>query len=214
MQRKNAGAHAGGRQEFPAFDLERLFERFHDPLDERHEVRFLGQRIQQEEKLVAADSRERVSRTDIVRHALCQRDEQRVSGRVAVVIVNLLEVVHVDEREREHAATPMLPYGSVHELRHQRAVRKTGELVVKSTVGELLFEVLALGDVEGSREKQGFLEDRDRLVGRKQRVLDVLHVRRMLHRCRCRTAQALRTRIAQQAQSRGVELRRLAHRRS
>ena len=133
----------------------------------------------------------------MVRHALRDCDEQRIAGRVAVVVVYLLEVVHVDEREREHAAAPVLPQRGVDELRHERAIRQTGELVVERAVGELLLEALAFGYVERRREEQGLVEDRDRLAGREQRVCDAPSISAL-----CSTvagvggAQAVRTGVA------------------
>ena len=123
MQWKHACADTRGRKDFPPVDVERLFQRFDDALDERRQVGFVQEGIQQQEELVAADACERIAGTNVVRHALRDCDQQRIPGRVAVVVVYLLEVVHVDERERKHAAAPVLPQSGVDELRHERAIR-------------------------------------------------------------------------------------------
>ena len=80
--------------------------------------------------------------------ALGDLDEDLVAGGVAEGVVDRLEVVEVEEDDREPAAVATgAGDGVADALAEQRAVGEAGDGVVEGLVGELVLEGLALGDV-------------------------------------------------------------------
>ena len=74
--------------------------------------------------------------------------QQPVAPGVAEGVVDGLEVVEVQEQHRERPAVVAPATERVlHAIAEQRPVREVGDRVVERLVGELLLELLALGDV-------------------------------------------------------------------
>ena len=104
--------------------------------------------LEQEGELVAAEARGGVARA----HARCKplRDlgEHLVAGRVPEAVVDRLEVVEVEEHDRDAAVLAAIARDRVaHALREQCAVGEPGDRVVEGLVRELLLEGLALAHV-------------------------------------------------------------------
>ena len=74
--------------------------------------------------------------------------EQRVAGGVAEAVVDRLEVVEVDEQDRELAAVALEPRrGVVDAVAEQRLVGEPGQRVVERLVRELVLQPAVFGDV-------------------------------------------------------------------
>ena len=85
-------------------------------------------------------SAEREARGDGLQHP--------VAGIVAERVVDDLEVVEIQEQHGERPAGLAPAAERVFDaITEQRAVRKVGHWIVKRLIGELLLELLALGDV-------------------------------------------------------------------
>ena len=99
---------------------------------------------EQEEELVAALPGDRVGLADGRAEPLGDGAQQLVARRVAEVVVDELEVVEVDEEDRDvRAGAPRPREGEVEVLGEHRAVRQAGERVVEGEVRELGLELLA-----------------------------------------------------------------------
>ena len=57
--------------------------------------------VKKQQELIAADTREQISGTELGAKALGNLRQQSVSCSVTVVIVDMLEVIYVEERQRE-----------------------------------------------------------------------------------------------------------------
>ena len=60
-------------------------------------------RIEQQQEFVAADPRQDVGFAQVQPEPLGHLDQQRVADRVAVIVVDVLEIVDVEKRQREMA---------------------------------------------------------------------------------------------------------------
>ena len=87
-----------------AVDVERPPERLPEPPDERGRLVVVGRGEREHDELVAADPGHGVARADDRLEPLRQRAQDRVAGPVAANVVHVLEVVEVDEDERERLA--------------------------------------------------------------------------------------------------------------
>ena len=70
----------------------------------------------EEQELVATDASKHVRRADVANHALSDLDEQRVPDCVAIVVVNVLEVVGEGEmavRFGKNAFQPLLDEAAI-----------------------------------------------------------------------------------------------------
>ena len=80
--------------------------------------------------------------------ALGDLAQDLVAGGVAEAVVDRLEVVEVEEDDRDAVLLAAVARdGVAHALDEQRAVGEVGDRVVEGLVGELLLEGLALADV-------------------------------------------------------------------
>jgi hypothetical protein len=131
----------------------------------------LVQRVDQQQELVAADAGQGVAGSDQGAHPLGHRAQQRVAHRVAVEVVDLLEVVQVDEGQRHQGLVGTLAQRLGHDLLHAGPVGQAGELVHVGAQREFALVVLALGDVAQQRELHRLVEDLHRLAGDQQGVL-------------------------------------------
>ena len=141
-------AEAGTHGELLVLDGQRHGERLDDPLGRvGRGLRAVGA-LEQHGELVAAEAGGGVARADARRQPLRDLVEHLVAGRVAEAVVDGLEVVEVDEDDRQPVVlAPRAGDGVAHALAEQRAVGEVGHRVVERLVGELLLERLALADV-------------------------------------------------------------------
>ncbi len=109
---------------------------------------------QQDRELVAAEAGHQVALAQNARQPLRDLGEQPVAGRVPERVVDDLEVVEVDERDRNLTALSAAPLDRLAEPVHEdRAVRQVGEEVVLGAVFELGLGQLALRDVDALRHE-------------------------------------------------------------
>ena len=106
--------------------------------------------LEQHGELVAAEARGGVAGADAGVEALGDGQQDLVAGGVAEAVVDRLEVVEVEEDDRQAGLLAARAGDRLaHALDEQRAVGQAGDGVVERLVGELLLEGLALADVAG-----------------------------------------------------------------
>src|SRR4051812_31469403 len=157
------------RVELLLLERERPGERLEDALG--GVGRLLGglDALEQHGELVAAEARGRVAGADARGEALADLEQDLVAGGVAEAVVDRLEVVEVDEDDRQADVVAAGAGDAVaHALGEQRAVREAGDRVVEGLMGELLLERLALGHVAAVEDDAAHV-----LVVEQVRVLDL-----------------------------------------
>ena len=125
-------------------------------------------RIEQQHEFVAADPRQDVGFAQIHPQPLGHLDQQGVADRVAIIIVDVLEIIDVEKRQCEMALKVTL--GAVAREQRVDAVfdhppcRQAGQFVIIGRAEQRVLERLLFGDVGGTREQQIALGDPDRPV--------------------------------------------------
>src|ERR1041384_8613254 len=89
--------------------MERFFEHFHQPLYGRDRIVHVVEVIKQDREFVAAQTRNRVTRTNRRAKPLAEFDEQLITHQVAQNIVDALESVEINEKDRKCAFLSALP---------------------------------------------------------------------------------------------------------
>ena len=141
-------AQAGADDDVVVVELERAGQRLEDPLGGLGGGLDVVDVLQQDRELVAAEAGGGVGGADAGRDPLGHLEQHPVAGGVAEAVVDGLEVVEVDEHDGHADALAQRPrHGVADALVEQRAVGQVGDRVVEGLVGELLLELLALGDV-------------------------------------------------------------------
>ena len=141
-------AEAGADDDVVVIELERAGQCLEDPLGGLGGGLDVVHVLQQDRELVAAEARGGVGGTDARRDPLGHLEQHPVTGGVAEAVVDGLEVVEVDEHDGHPDPFAQRPRHRVADaLVEQRAVGQVGDGVVEGLVGELLLELLALGDV-------------------------------------------------------------------
>ena len=126
---------------------------------------------EEHQELVAALASEHVGVAEHAAQAGRDRRQELVPGGVAELVVDGLEVVEVDEQQRDRAAHAASPREREVELiLDQDAVGQPGEAVVIGEVGELLLTAQPLGDV--ARDPVHDRVTRSRPRDERQRQLD------------------------------------------
>jgi hypothetical protein len=129
-------------------DRQRTLERGEHTVGHLRRLSLVGEILQQHRELVAAQPGRGVLEPEAVAETIRHRDEQLVAGRVTEAVVDRLEVVQVEEEDRQAAVTPVRTHERVLDpVTEQRLVGELGEGVVERLVGELGLETLVLGDV-------------------------------------------------------------------
>lgn len=107
----------------------------------------LGGFGQQDDELFAAEARQHVLRAQVLAHDAGQVDERVVAGLVAEAVVELLEVVDVEQGDREPAAAALGACGfGLEHFFEATAVERAGELVVAHQAAGFLELGLQGGD--------------------------------------------------------------------
>ena len=83
------------------FDQERLLELRQQAVDEIGEILVAGKRMHDQEELVAADAAENIGWPNIGGDPLRHLHQQRVADGVGIVVVDVLEIVDVEKRQRK-----------------------------------------------------------------------------------------------------------------
>ena len=121
--------------------------------------------MDQDRELVAAETRSGVDRAHAVLQASRDLLQDPVASSMAEAVVDVLEVVHVHEQDRDRQALPSLRRECVADpVAEQRAVGQAGQDVVEGLVLELRLEGLALADVAQVQH-----DARDRLIAEQVR---------------------------------------------
>ena len=138
--RPDAHLHAVERER----RVERLDQRAGQPLD----LADRGDALEQHGELIAAEARHGVRGARRLDDALRDRLQQAVAGVVAERIVDVLEVVEVEEHDRDEALAALRQGERVlHAVAEQVAVRQQRQRIVEGELAQLLLERLALADV-------------------------------------------------------------------
>ena len=99
----------------------------------------LGQVLDQDRELVAAQARDGVGLAQALAQALAHEREQAVAGDVAEAVVDRLEAVEVEDHHRDQALVAPRPgERALEPVLEQRAVGEPGQLVVLRQAAELL----------------------------------------------------------------------------
>ena len=144
-----ADADAGAWEHLLAVDLELCLEGAQQPGGRVGGVREVGDAIEQDGELVAAEACDRVGRAgSVALRRRCDLAQDAVAGGMAEAVVDGLELVEVDEHDRYRRSGPLgAGERMLDAVREERSVGEVRHGVVEGLVGELLLEHLALADV-------------------------------------------------------------------
>ena len=135
------------------------------PLDDRADVcSSLFDLVEEKQEFVAADACEHVAVAQPLRHPPGDLHQQRVADGMAVVIVDVLEIVEIDKGKREALAVVAAPERALDMLLNENAVGNARQLVEMHALRQVHLDPLALGDVEGGGDQKRLIEDLQRLV--------------------------------------------------
>ena len=160
--RMDAHPDGGRGEDLERFDVKRLLQVGQDLLDDRADLLVALDRIEQQQEFIPADARQHVAAAQPLGDAVGDLQEQRIADGVAIVVVDVLEVVEVDEGEREPAFR--IAENPVDMLPDENAVRQAGQVVEVDALQESVLDLLAIGDVERAGKQQGAVADAHRLV--------------------------------------------------
>ena len=164
-----ADADAGAWEHLLAVDLELCLEGAQQPGGRVGSVREVGDAVEEDGELVAAEACDRVGRPDRGAETGCDLPQDAVAGRVAEAVVDGLELVEVDEHDRDRRSGALgAGERMLDTIREERPVGEVRHGVVEGLVGELLLEHLALADVAAVQDDSAHV-----LVGEQVRVLDL-----------------------------------------
>src|SRR5262249_36781856 len=134
-------------------DVERLFQLDQHLVDDTVDLLRIVERRHQQQKLVAADARQHVAAAQALDDPLGDLDQQRVADGVAVIVVDVLEIIEINEGQRK-ARRVAVAQQLFDALLNQHAVRQSGQSVEISAPRQLVLDVLAVGDVVRSRHQK------------------------------------------------------------
>ena len=137
-------------------------------LDEFRNLRGVLDRIEQQQEFVAADPRQHVGFAQVASEPSCEFDQQRVADRMAVIVVDVLEIIDVEKGEREFPATVVALQQAVGAVLDHPPRRQVGQFIVIGGAEQLVFEGLLLADIGRARNQETAFGDADRPVGREQ----------------------------------------------
>src|SRR5207302_3238293 len=98
-------AHPDGSrgEDLKRFDMKWLFQVCQDLFDDRPDLVVVLDRIKKEQELVTADARQHVAVAKALCNAPGDLQEKRIADRVAVIVIDVLEVIQVDKSQRKPA---------------------------------------------------------------------------------------------------------------
>ncbi len=130
-------ADTGSDTELRVGESERGGERLIDPSGQPFDVAGVSHVLAQDHELITRDPGKGVPGPQQCGESVRDSNQQRVSGRVAVGVVDPLEAVEVSEQDRRRTVRALSKGGGVLEaLSEQHAVGQPGQRVVQSTVSE------------------------------------------------------------------------------
>ncbi len=155
-------ADRGGGENLLPVDDARLLQRVGDCEDGRFEIVAAIDVLQQQHEFVAADAREHVLVAKQAPDSEAGLDQERVANRMAVEIVDLLEVVDVYDGNGEMNVRPADQFFDP--LLKLVAVWQAGQFVEIGAPREFLFDQLPFCDVERRGDAQALVADQDRFL--------------------------------------------------
>src|SRR5579864_3358649 len=131
-----------------AVEVERLVQELDDPLSHVCSILWPGGLLEQDRELVATEAGRRVGGTNARGQPLGHLQKNLVPGRMSEAVVDRLEIVQVEEDDRDTGVlTPRPDKGMADPLVEQRAVGQVGHRVVERLALQLFLELLTLADV-------------------------------------------------------------------
>src|ERR1700722_11806649 len=156
---------------FRSVDEERSFQPLQRGLDIFRYLLLVLDRIEQQHEFVAADPRQHVGFAQIQPKPLGDLYQQRVPDRMAVIVVDVLEIIDVEKGERELGTCAIVLYEAVGTMLNHTPHRQVGQFVKISRPEQMVLNGLLLADVGGTRKQQIAIRDTDRPMGRKKDLL-------------------------------------------
>ena len=127
--------------------------------------------MEQKQEFVAADPRQHVGFAQVQSETLRDLDQQRVAGRMAVIVVDVLEIVDVEKGQREAGRRVAVLQQCVGAVLDHPPGRQVGQFVVIGRAEQLVLEGLLGADVGRTRQQQVALGDANRPMGGEKRQL-------------------------------------------
>ena len=159
------------RQDLVTVDQKRLLELLEQIVDQSFQLFVAVERIKDQKKLIAADTTGKIAWPDMSGNPLRHLEQQRVTDRVRVIVVDVLEVIDVEKCQRKTAA----PFAACQHLPNlfgkQCAVRQAGQFVDIGALRQFEFGLFAIGEVECGRHQQRPVQDANRAVRNQKRAL-------------------------------------------
>ena len=160
MLRIDADADRSRREDLKRIDVKRLLQVPQDMIDENMELIVAFDRIDEQQEFVAADAPEHVAVAQTTSDSLGELHDQRVADGVAVVVIDVLEVVDIDECQRKPRNTLVALKSLFDASLDQAAVRQARQFVEMGMTRQFTLELLAFGDIERTREQHRFRQKR------------------------------------------------------
>ena len=184
-----ADADARARVHRPAVDVELELERTEDPARDVGCLRRVLDPVEQDRELVTAEARHRVGGPHGGLEPPPDFLEHGVAGCMPEAVVDGLEVVEVDEHDRDRRSSALRAQDRVTDtVGEERAVREVRDRIVEGLMRELVLECLSLADVAAVQHDAAdvlvlqevrvlHLELEPRAVAVQQRTLDDMGLR-------------------------------------
>ena len=128
-------------------------------------------RVQQQQEFVAADPRQHVGFAQVQPEPLRDLDQQRVAGGMAVIVVDVLEIVDVEKRQREAGRRIAMRQQRVGPMLDHPAGRQVGQFVIIGRTEQLVLESLLGADVGRTGQQQVAAGEANRPVDGQQGLL-------------------------------------------
>ena len=141
-------SHARGDAHLAALDVKRRLKRLHQLLGRQRRILGTVQILEHYNEFVTADARDSVVRADGANESPGQLLEQCIAGGMTKAVVDVLEVIQVDEHQREQGAAPMRMADALAEARmKQQSVGQIGQGIVVRQVVEALLGLFDCRDI-------------------------------------------------------------------
>ena len=149
-----ADADRGGGEYLRLIDEERRLQPLQDEMDVLGDLGVALDRVEQQHEFVAADPRQDVGVAQVHSRAAWPSRPAAHRRRVAVIVVDVLEIVDVEKREREMALSVVALQQPIDAMFDHPPRRQAGQFVIIGRAEQVILERLLLGDVGGTREQQ------------------------------------------------------------
>ena len=156
---------------------------------------FALDRRQQQQEFVAADPRQHVGFAQVQRDPPGHFDQQRVADGVAVIVVDMLEVVDVEEGQREAELRLALQDAAGAMLDHPPR-RQAGQFVIIGRAEQMVLDRLLRADIGRTRQQEIAARDANRPMRRQQHLSGCAVAEDFLRRRRASLAQQFEAGLA------------------